>query len=134
MTRPDPGSWDADLSRALTAAEGIAGRLAIWQARTEPDAHARRCASDAITAIDTAAAALGRIRARLITEARQADDAALARADELLAAAREGPPGRDAEAAPGSPQGAASREPHRRPAVKSWPSLAARADDGGEPR
>ena len=134
MTRPDPGSWDADLSKALTAVEGIGGRLAIWEARTEPDAHARRCASDAIAAIDTAIGALYRIRARLITEARQADDAALARADELLARVREGPPGRDAEAAPGHRREPPPENPTSRPAVKSWPSLAGGADDGGEPR
>ena len=64
---------------------------AIWDTRHEPDAFARRCASDAIGAIDTALAALHRIRARLITETRQADDQSAARADELLARTRDGP-------------------------------------------
>jgi ABC-type sugar transport system substrate-binding protein len=93
MTRPDPDPWDADLSKALTGVEGLGVRLAIWQARAEPDAPARRAASAAIGAIDTATAALYRIREGLITETRQADDQAAARADELLAEAREGPPG-----------------------------------------
>ena len=62
--RPDPGPWDADLSAARTAVSGLGMRLAIWQARAEPDARARRCAADAITAIDTALAALHQIRVR----------------------------------------------------------------------
>ena len=63
----------------------------IWEARREPDAFARRCASDAIGAIDAALAALHRTRARLITETRQADDATAARADALLARTRDDP-------------------------------------------
>ena len=75
MTRPDPGPW-ADLSLATSAVEGLGELLATWQARAEPDAPARRAGSAAITAIDTATAALYRIRARLITETRRADDQA----------------------------------------------------------
>jgi hypothetical protein len=67
--------------------------LAIWQARTEPDAHARRCAADAVNSIDTALAELHGIRAELVTQLRQADDQAAARADALLARTRDGPPG-----------------------------------------
>jgi hypothetical protein len=51
--------------------------LAAWEARREPDALARRCAADAIAAIDTAIAALHRIRGELVTEVRAADDATL---------------------------------------------------------
>ncbi|MGH3160371.1 MAG: hypothetical protein ACRDOC_00670 [Streptosporangiaceae bacterium] len=92
MARPEPGPWDADLSVLHTAVDNLGPWLFIWQARHEPDAHARRCASDAIDAIDTALHHLHSIRARLITETRQADDQAAARADELLARMRDGPP------------------------------------------
>ena len=84
MTGPEPGAFDPDLSLATSAVEGLGELLATWQARAEPDAPARRAGSAAITAIDTATAALYRIRARLITETRRADDEA---------AAREGPHG-----------------------------------------
>jgi hypothetical protein len=92
VARPDPAPdpFDADLAAVHTAADNLGPWLAIWQARREPDAHARRCASDAIGAADTALAALHRLRARLITETRQADDATAERADALLAPAREG--------------------------------------------
>jgi hypothetical protein len=83
MTSPDP--FDADLSALRTAVDNLGPWLAIWEARTEPDARARRCASDAIDAIDAGLAALHSIRAGLITEVRQADDQAAARADALLA-------------------------------------------------
>lgn len=55
-----------------------------------PDAHARRCASDAVDAIDGALRSLHNIRQQLITEIRQADDATAERADELLRRSREG--------------------------------------------
>jgi hypothetical protein len=88
MTPPDP--WDADLSALHTAVDNLGPWLAIWQARREPDAPARRCASDAIDAIDNGLAALHRIRAELVTETRQADEQADARAGALLASMREG--------------------------------------------
>ena len=88
MTRPGqppgPDPFDADLSALHNHVENVGPRLAIWQARREPDAHARRCASDAIAAIDALVGAAYRIRARLITETRRADDEAAARADALL--------------------------------------------------
>ncbi len=87
---PGPDAFDADLSAARDGI-GYAGvARTIWEARREPDAHARRCASDAIDAIDTALAALHRIRAEWITQVRRADDQTAARADELLARTREG--------------------------------------------
>jgi hypothetical protein len=82
---------DADLSVIHDSVDSLGPWLAIWEHRAEPDAHARRCASDAIAAIDAALAALHRIRARLITETRQADDQAADRADRLLARLREEP-------------------------------------------
>jgi len=90
---PPPDPFDADWSVTRTAVENLGPWRAIWQAHREPDAFARRCASDAIDAIDTALAALHHIRAGWITEIRQADDQSAARADELLARMRDGPPG-----------------------------------------
>jgi hypothetical protein len=91
--RPDPGPFDADWSVTRTAVENLGPWRAIWQAHREPDAFARRCASDAIDAIDTALAALHRIRAEWVTQIRRADDQSAARADALLARMRDGPLG-----------------------------------------
>ena len=93
MARPDPAPdpFDADLSAAREGVEYAGVARAIWEPRREPDAFARRCASNAIDAIDTALAALHRIRAEWITEIRQADDQAAARVDALLAQMRDGP-------------------------------------------
>jgi hypothetical protein len=78
---------------ALSALRGNVGNLAawleIWEGRKEPDAHARRCASDAVAAIDAALGELYRVRAHLVADIRQADDASEARADALLARARD---------------------------------------------
>jgi hypothetical protein len=99
------GDLDADLSVIHSSVDSLGPWLAIWEARTEPDAHARRCASDAIDTIDAALAALHRTRARLISETRRADDLAADRVDALLARIREGPPGheRDASSSPPPP-------------------------------
>jgi len=84
--------WDADLSVARDRIDDLGVDLSVWSYRREPDAHARRCASDAVDAIDTAIAALHRIRAGFVTEVRISDQAAAVRADELLAAKmRDGP-------------------------------------------
>jgi hypothetical protein len=90
---PDPPGQDAVLSAVHSHVDDLGGWLAVWAARSEPDAHARRCASDAMDAIDTALAGLHWIRAELVTQIRQADDQAAIRADELLARMRDGPPG-----------------------------------------
>jgi hypothetical protein len=96
MTRPGqppaPDPFDAGLSAAREAVDYIGVGRAIWDARHEPDAFARRCAADAIDAIDTALASLHRIRAEWVSQIRQADDQAAARVDQLLATMREGPP------------------------------------------
>lgn len=76
--------YDAALSAILEHVENLGAWLAIWEHRREPDAHARRCASDAVDAIDAALRELHTIRARLVSEIRAADDATAARADELL--------------------------------------------------
>jgi hypothetical protein len=77
---------DAACSAIRTHIEDLCTWLAIWDARHEPDAHARRCASDAIGAIDAAIAELHGVRTRLVDETR-ASDAAAERADALLGAA-----------------------------------------------
>lgn len=58
--------------------------LALWSHRTEPDAFARRCASDAVDAIDTMLRNLYLLRGQLTREIREADDATAERADRLL--------------------------------------------------
>jgi hypothetical protein len=83
---------DASLSALRSHTQDLAVWLAVWEARQEPDAHARRCASDAVDAIDAMLAGLHSIRARLVSEIRQADDAADRRADESLRRGGEGDP------------------------------------------
>ena len=116
--RPGPDPWDAALSAIRTSVDDLGVWLAIWAARTEPDAHARRCANDAMDAIDATLLELHGIRARLIGEIRQADDATAARADALLARMRDGPPGREREGGPAAepdrPHHASSPPPPQR--------------------
>jgi hypothetical protein len=50
----------------------------------KPDAPARRCADDAVDAIDAALRELHEVRQRLIGEIRDSDDVTAARADALL--------------------------------------------------
>jgi hypothetical protein len=77
--------WDAALSAIFSHVDDLGAWLAIWQARTEPDAHARRCASDAVDAIDATLIELHGIRAELVGQIRRADDQVAARVDALLA-------------------------------------------------
>jgi hypothetical protein len=81
--------YDEPLSALREHIENLATWIAIWEHRQEPDAFARRCASDAVDAIDGALRDLYLIRGRLTAEVRQADDATAARADALLARMRE---------------------------------------------
>ena len=79
------------LSAIRNHVDDVATWLAIWAGRAEPDARARRCASDAVDAIDAMLRELHGVRARLVGEIRAGDDAtAAARADELLRGRREG--------------------------------------------
>ena len=103
---PDP--WDAALSALHNHVDNLGAWLAIWEARREPDAFARRCASDAADAIDAALAELHSIRATLIADIRRADDQAAARVDELLARTRDGPRG---SRSPGAISNRASNPP-----------------------
>ena len=77
-------SYDVPLSVIREHVEDLATWLAVWEARNEPDGPARRCANDAIDAIDAALRELHAIRARLVADIRQADDTTARRADELL--------------------------------------------------
>lgn len=65
--------------------EDITADVDVWADRKEPDSRARRYASAAVDAIDSALSELHAIRARLVAEIRTADDANAARADALLA-------------------------------------------------
>jgi hypothetical protein len=76
--------YDEPLSALREHVENLATWLAVWEHRQEPDAFARRCAADAVDAIDGALRDLYLIRGRLTAEIRQADDATAARADALL--------------------------------------------------
>ena len=80
--------YDQPLSELHEAVESIGSWIGIWEHRQEPDAFARRCASDAVSAVDAALRNLYLIRGRLTHEVRQADDATAARADELLCRSR----------------------------------------------
>ncbi len=71
--------YDEPLSALREHVENLATWIGIWEARKEPDAFARRCAGDAVDAVDAALGELYRIRARLIGETRAADDELLRR-------------------------------------------------------
>jgi hypothetical protein len=74
-------AYDAPLSAIRSHADDLGVWLGIWVNRSEPDAHARRCASDAVDAIDAMLRDLHQVRGRLVSEIRAADDATAARAD-----------------------------------------------------
>src|SRR5690348_9499780 len=78
--------YDSALSAIRNHIEDLAIWITIWETRREPDAHARRCASDAVDAVDGAIKELHAIRQLLISEVQQqADRATAARVDALLA-------------------------------------------------
>ena len=74
MIPSTPGAYDAALAAIRSHAEDLAAWLAIWEARREPDAHARRCVSDAVDAIDLMLRELHAVRARLVGEIRASDE------------------------------------------------------------
>lgn len=76
--------YDTPLSALRSGVDDLGIWLGIWEHRSEPDAHARWCANDAMDAIDAAIRNLHAIRQQLITEIRAADDATAATADKLL--------------------------------------------------
>jgi hypothetical protein len=81
--------YDTPLSAIRDRVEDLAVALGIWCNRTEPDAHARRAATDAVDAIDAAIGHLHKVRRELVADIREADDRAAARADDLLTRLRE---------------------------------------------
>jgi hypothetical protein len=91
-TAPDPAQLlDAPGRLGDDGLVGVLGvALAQWAARddTKADAEARRAANTAMTTIDDMLGQLHALRARLVGEIRTSDDAAAARADAMLAAAK----------------------------------------------
>jgi hypothetical protein len=87
MSGNAPGdTYDDALSTIRGHVDDLGAWLRIWENRSEPDAHARRCASDAVDAVDAVDAMLRQlylVRGRLTSEIRNSD-ATAARADELL--------------------------------------------------
>src|SRR6185312_12624329 len=80
---PVTDPYDAPLSKIRNAVEDLAVFTAVWCNRTEPDAAARRCANDAVGAVDAAIRRLHLVRRELIADIREADDRAAERADAL---------------------------------------------------
>ena len=76
--------YDSPFSALREHVENLAVWIAVWEARNKPDAHARRCAGNAVDAIDSALSDLYAVRQQLIGEVREADGATAARADALL--------------------------------------------------
>jgi hypothetical protein len=68
--------YDDALSAIRGNVENLATWLGIWENRSEPDARAGRCASDAVDAIDSMLGHLYGVRAQLVSEIRDADTAA----------------------------------------------------------
>lgn len=85
---PLPGARYADGSAAVLDAAGDIGvYLALWSMRddSKPCAAERRAATSALEAIDKALGELHALRARLVSDIRASDDAAMERAAAILA-------------------------------------------------
>jgi hypothetical protein len=89
-------AYEAAVGAARASLDDLALYLAVWSARADDrlEAHARRCASDAVNTIDVIISELHGIRGRLIPEIRKSDDAAMAHADAVLRLLREEEEGR----------------------------------------
>jgi hypothetical protein len=68
--------YDDALSAIRSHVEDLGVWLGIWENRKEPDAHARRCAKDAI---DATLGHLHGVRARLVSDIRDSHDASAGR-------------------------------------------------------
>ena len=85
-----------DATSRLDGHLGVLGvALAQWMARddTRPQPEVRRAANTAMDALDAMLAEAHQLRARLVTEIRESDDATARRADQLLARCKEAVPG-----------------------------------------
>ena len=80
-----PDAYDDAVTAIRGHIQDLGAWLRIWVNRKEPDARARRCASDAVDAIDSMLGHLYGVRAQLVSEIRRSDDASAGRADALLA-------------------------------------------------
>jgi hypothetical protein len=91
MTNSKTSGADDALAAIRGNLEDLALWLAVWDARDDAriEPHARRCASDAVNAIDTMIAELHGIRGHLIPEIAAADKTALDCADAVLRIIRE---------------------------------------------
>ena len=92
-TIPQPPGYAAAVAAVRANLDDLSLYLAVWSARADAclEAHARRCASDAVNTIDTIITELHGIRGQLIPEIRASDDAAMTHADALLRLLREEP-------------------------------------------
>jgi hypothetical protein len=90
-TIPQPPGYEAAIAAVRANIDDLSLYLAVWSARADAslETHARRCASDAVNAIDTIITELHGIRGRLIPEIRTSDDAAMSQADAMLRLLRE---------------------------------------------
>jgi hypothetical protein len=93
--------WELDASAQADAVgqrvTELRNGLALWETRDDTKAQPaiRRAGAAAVNAIDAQLAELYRLRARLVSEIRQSDDAAAARVDRMLSEAPHG--GNEAE-------------------------------------
>jgi hypothetical protein len=79
-----PDAYDDALSAIRGHVDDLGAWLVVWANRQEPDAHARRCAGDAVGAVDAMLGHLYGVRTHLVSGIRKSDDQAAARADALL--------------------------------------------------
>jgi hypothetical protein len=79
MTATTTDAYDGPLSALRNHVDDLGAWLGIWVNRREPDARARRCASDAVNAIDAMLRELYLVRGRLVSETRASDDATATR-------------------------------------------------------
>lgn len=82
--------WEVE-ARLREPLDDLARSLDLWYGRDEtgpPQAHVRRAASTAVGKMDEMLRELHLMRARLVSEIREADDAAAVRVDALLASSR----------------------------------------------
>jgi hypothetical protein len=92
-TIPQPPGYEAAVAAVRANIDDLSLYLAVWLSRADAclEPHARRCASDAVNAIDVIITELHGIRGHLIPEMAAADREALAHADGVLRLLREEP-------------------------------------------